>query len=159
MKTIFEEIVTTATIIDNKTVAFLLTIIINFSVYFLNNKIINSVIFHDARIKYLLDAATLTFFCHAIIFFNSLPTELLLFISSFTPTCITATSNSLSYKVTSISCRSSLEVAPGKYLNLAIPLIKALLMLYFNLVLKLTMLSPQITTLLEVLALSDGTVA
>ena len=66
MKTIFEEIVNTDTIIDNKIVFFLLTIIINFSVYFLKNKIINSVVFHDARNKYIFHAATLTFFCHII---------------------------------------------------------------------------------------------
>ena len=75
MKTIFDDIVTTDATIDIKTVVFLLTIITNFSVYFLNNKIINSVVFHDARNKYLLKAATLTFFCHTItIFVNGITT-------------------------------------------------------------------------------------
>ena len=103
MKTIFEEIVTTDTKIVNKTLVFYLTIIINVSVYFLNNKIINSGVFQDTWNKYFFDAATLTFFCHTINTFDSLSTESLLFIRSFTPICITATSKFLSsFKVASI---------------------------------------------------------
>ena len=49
-------------------------------------------------------------------------------------------------KVLSIYCKSSLEVAPGKYLNRALPLCKHLFILYLICQLKFTMLSPNITT-------------